>query len=240
MIIDFDIDRKRCRFYLTSVLGHEAVVEVVDHRRIDSNLNIGDRLTFSIADSCGNCEFCQKGLNQKCVKLFKVNAKNAIHFSAELGAFVLKYGHAKLSDGSGYNGSYATHIIIRSGTHVAKIPESISDRCAAPVNCSLATAMCALERVPKIKTGRAFVQVYLLFIENITQMYRFLDLNALYITNRVSSSVLSQSPIGMNLLEERFTLDFKEFFIFTMTHSMVGNHFQMIFQDKASQVTFTS
>ncbi|CAF0864766.1 unnamed protein product [Adineta ricciae] len=124
-----------------SVLGHEAVVEVIDHRRPESNLAIGDRLTFSVADCCGNCEFCLKGLNQKCVKLFK-------------------YGHAKLSDGSGYNGCYATHIILRRGTHVVKIPDVISDRCAAPINCSLATTMAAMEHVPKIKNGRAFVQLH--------------------------------------------------------------------------------
>ncbi|CAF1176197.1 unnamed protein product [Rotaria sordida] len=122
-----------------SVLGHEAVVEVVAHRRPESDLMKGDRLTFSIADSCAKCEFCLKGLSQKCTKLFK-------------------YGHAKLSDGSGFNGCYASHIIIRSGTHVVKIPNIIFDRCAAPINCSLATVMCAMEFVPKIKNGRAFVQ----------------------------------------------------------------------------------
>ncbi|CAF0890976.1 unnamed protein product [Rotaria sp. Silwood1] len=122
-----------------SVLGHEAVVEVIEHRRPESDLMKGDRLTFSIADSCDKCEFCLKGLQQKCTKLFK-------------------YGHAKLSDGSGFNGSYASHIIIRSGTHVVKIPDIISDRCAAPINCSLGTTMCAMEFVPKIKNGRAFVQ----------------------------------------------------------------------------------
>ncbi|CAF2794460.1 unnamed protein product [Rotaria sp. Silwood2] len=122
-----------------SVLGHEAIVEVIAHRRPEYDLKKGDRLTFSIADSCAKCEFCLKGLPQKCTKLFK-------------------YGHAKLSDGSGFNGCYATHIIIRSGTHVVKIPDIISDRCAAPINCSLGTTMCAMEFVPKIKNGRAFVQ----------------------------------------------------------------------------------
>ncbi|CAM4775092.1 unnamed protein product [Rotaria magnacalcarata] len=122
-----------------SVLGHEAVVEVIAHRRPESDLIKGDRLTFSIADSCNKCEFCLKGLQQKCSKLFK-------------------YGHAKLSDGSGFNGCYASHIIIRHGTHVVKIPGIISDRCAAPINCSLGTTMCAMEFVPKIKNGRAFVQ----------------------------------------------------------------------------------
>jgi len=55
-----------------SVLGHEAVVEVVSHRRPESDLIEGDRLTFSIADSCHKCEFCVRGLEQKCTKLFKV------------------------------------------------------------------------------------------------------------------------------------------------------------------------
>jgi D-arabinose 1-dehydrogenase-like Zn-dependent alcohol dehydrogenase len=55
-----------------SVLGHEAIVEVVNHRRPESDLIEGDRLTFSIADSCNKCEFCLKGLQQKCLKLFKV------------------------------------------------------------------------------------------------------------------------------------------------------------------------
>ena len=57
-----------------SVLGHEACVEIVDHKRDKSvfTLQKGDRATFSIADSCGECEFCQNDLSQKCVKLFKV------------------------------------------------------------------------------------------------------------------------------------------------------------------------
>jgi D-arabinose 1-dehydrogenase-like Zn-dependent alcohol dehydrogenase len=59
-------------FHLSSVLGHEAVVEVIKHCRPESDLAVGDRLTFSVVDSCGNCEFCLTGLNQKCLKLFKV------------------------------------------------------------------------------------------------------------------------------------------------------------------------
>ncbi len=59
---------------ILSVLGHEACVEIIDHRRDPSkfDLKVGDRATFSIADSCGECEFCLNGLSQKCVKLFKV------------------------------------------------------------------------------------------------------------------------------------------------------------------------
>lgn len=66
-------------FYISSVLGHEAVVEVVNHRRPESDLAVGDRLTFSIADSCGQCEHCLAGFNQKCVKLFKVGERKNNH-----------------------------------------------------------------------------------------------------------------------------------------------------------------
>lgn len=55
-----------------SVLGHEACVEVIHHKRKNFDLKVGDRATFSIADSCGTCEFCLNDLSQKCVKLFKV------------------------------------------------------------------------------------------------------------------------------------------------------------------------
>jgi len=146
-------------FFISSVLGHEAVVEVINHRRPQSNLTVGDRLTFSVADSCGKCHFCLTGLNQKCVQLFKVHSSSFLSRVSILLFFILQYGHSKTSDGSGYNGCYASHIILRSGTHVVKLPETISDRCAAPINCALATVMCALENVPRIVNGRAFIQV---------------------------------------------------------------------------------
>lgn len=157
-------------FLVRSVLGHEAVVEVIAHRRPESNLAVGDRLTFSVADSCGQCEFCLKGLNQKCVQLFKVG-RQRVHCWQIIVPY-LQYGHAKLSDGSGYNGCYATHVILRRGTHVTKIPDNISDRCAAPINCSLATAMCAMESIPKIKNGRAFVQVSTTYSREIVEESR--------------------------------------------------------------------
>jgi threonine dehydrogenase-like Zn-dependent dehydrogenase len=76
-----------------SVLGHEAVVEIVDHKRGDeTDFKIGDRVTFSIADSCGQCEFCLNNLSQKCKALFKVNLlisffKNKIVFLLRFNTF---------------------------------------------------------------------------------------------------------------------------------------------------------
>ncbi|XP_031558036.1 sorbitol dehydrogenase-like [Actinia tenebrosa] len=111
-----------------SVLGHEGVITVVKHKRPDSDLKPGDRLTFHIADCCYDCDFCAEGLHQKCTSLFK-------------------YGHASLSDGTGSNGCYATHLVIRKGTHVAKIPPAISNKLASPLNCALATMVCATEEI---------------------------------------------------------------------------------------------
>ena len=36
-----------------------------------SGVNVGDRVTFSVTDTCGNCDKCQYGPQQKCVSLKK-------------------------------------------------------------------------------------------------------------------------------------------------------------------------
>ena len=57
---------------LGSVLGHEAVAEMVENRRPGLDLQPGDRFTFSVIDSCDDCSKCRHGLPQKCDKLKKV------------------------------------------------------------------------------------------------------------------------------------------------------------------------
>ena len=52
---------------------------------------------------------------------------------------LLQYGHSPITDESQLNGCYVSHIIIHSGTHVAKVPDHVNDRIASPVNCALAT-----------------------------------------------------------------------------------------------------
>ena len=86
-----------------SVLGHEGVGEVVALGPGRSECAPGDRVTWSLADSCGHCAACAEwDLPQKCRRLFK-------------------YGHAPLSDGTGLNGTYATHLLLRSGTAVVVV-----------------------------------------------------------------------------------------------------------------------
>jgi threonine dehydrogenase-like Zn-dependent dehydrogenase len=69
-------------------------------------------------------------LPQKCVSLFK-------------------YGHAPLASGSGLNGGYASHIVLRRGTAVFEVPEELSDALVAPANCALATTVNVLSDLPQ-------------------------------------------------------------------------------------------
>mmetsp|Transcript_152181 Transcript_152181/g.291508 ORF Transcript_152181/g.291508 Transcript_152181/m.291508 type:complete len:404 (+) Transcript_152181:65-1276(+) len=133
------------------VLGHEGVgtIERIgrdifsgDRPRHKSwKLKEGDRITFSIANSCGICPECTlHKLPQKCVSL-------------------MKYGHAEISDGTGLNGTYATHILLRRGTHAVQLPAGVSSRIASPVNCALATVVNSLDesRLPRFGSNNSAV-----------------------------------------------------------------------------------
>lgn len=122
-----------------AILGHEAIGEVVamgegvgdkDVVAGLAELRLGDRITWTIADSCGSCLPCTAyGLPQKCDHLFK-------------------YGHAALDNGSGLNGCYASHILLRSGTHIVRVPDELPDAVVAPANCALATMVSAISHLP--------------------------------------------------------------------------------------------
>ncbi len=110
------------------ILGHEAVGEVVAVNSREG-FKVGDRVTWTVIDSCGQCPACSDyGLPEKCHKLFK-------------------YGHASIKNGSGLNGCYATHIHIRKGTHMVRVPATISHKAAAPANCALATMVNAVSQI---------------------------------------------------------------------------------------------
>ena len=119
------------------VLGHEAVGHVIGSSR--DGIATGQRVTWTLADSCGHCAPCTRWhLPQKCDHLFK-------------------YGHAAFSDGSGLNGCYASHIVLRPGTQIMPVPVALPDAIAAPANCALATIINAFETLPD-PCERALVQ----------------------------------------------------------------------------------
>ena len=51
---------------------------------------------------------------------------------------------------AGLNGCYASHIVLRPGTHILPVPDGLPDSVVAPANCALATIVNALETLPEI------------------------------------------------------------------------------------------
>ncbi|QGQ23575.1 alcohol dehydrogenase catalytic domain-containing protein [Gimesia benthica] len=122
-----------------TILGHEMVGRVVDlhpeHLTVDflnRPVNIGDRITWSVAVACQKCEYCRRGLTQKCTSLFK-------------------YGHQKLTDENYLSGGLASHCHLVKGTTIFKVPASLPDQIASPANCATATVMAAFRLAGEIK-----------------------------------------------------------------------------------------
>ena len=105
-----------------TILGHEAVGQVIESR---AGLTPGTRITWGIFACCSECFFCRNSLPQKCKSLFK-------------------YGHARLTDEQPLSGGLATHILLRKGTPVVPLPDSIPDEVAVLANCSTATAFASI------------------------------------------------------------------------------------------------
>lgn len=114
------------------VLGHEITGRVAGFGpgtpRTDlagRPLAEGDRITWTIAASCGDCFFCRHQLPQKCERLFK-------------------YGHSAIAPGRELSGGFADHCVLRPGTGVVRLPDALDDAIAAPANCAVATVAAVL------------------------------------------------------------------------------------------------
>ena len=121
------------------VLGHEIVGRIAAFGeaapRIDLKgqaLHEGDRITWTIAASCGVCFFCKRGLPQKCENLFK-------------------YGHNAISPGKVFSGGFAECCILNPGTGILKLPDSLTDTLAAPANCAVSTVAAALSLAENVE-----------------------------------------------------------------------------------------
>jgi putative phosphonate catabolism associated alcohol dehydrogenase len=120
---------------IPGILGHEIsgrIIKMGKELKADAvgrKLQENDRVTWSIAASCGKCVFCRDWkLPQKCLHLFK-------------------YGHAPSREWPHFNGGFAEIVYIRPGTTVLKIPDILSDEAVTPINCALATVMHGVEKM---------------------------------------------------------------------------------------------
>lgn len=113
------------------VLGHEQVGRVVALgdgavRADGSPLELGDRVVWSLAVSCGTCDRCRRGIPQKCRNL-------------------AKYGHERITRGWELTGGFATHVHVRAGTAVVAVSSELPAPVAAAASCATATAVAALD-----------------------------------------------------------------------------------------------
>lgn len=119
----------RRREALPTIPGHEAVGEIIDIAGAVNDcdgrpLQIGQRITWSIAVSCHHCDRCRRGLPQKCRSL-------------------QKFGHEEFADGR-LSGGLAEYCVLPAGSSIVCVPDSISDRAACSANCATATAAAAV------------------------------------------------------------------------------------------------
>lgn len=120
------------------VLGHESVGRVVaigsgGADAVDgSPLRLGDRVVWSVTISCGECDRCTAGLTQKC---------------RELG----KYGHERIAPHRELTGGFASHVQLRRGTTIVRVPEALPAAALAPASCATATAWAAVARAARVR-----------------------------------------------------------------------------------------
>jgi alcohol dehydrogenase len=108
-----------------AVLGHEMVGEIVatGGSAFDYDgvlLRPGDRVTWSMVWSCGDCFYCRRGLQPKCERL-------------------MKFGHEAIVPGRALTGGMAEYCHLPRGTAIVHVPPNLPDVVASPANCATAT-----------------------------------------------------------------------------------------------------
>jgi alcohol dehydrogenase len=111
------------------ILGHEVLGRLVAAPAPLFDLNgqpvqAGDRISWSIIVACEQCYYCQHGLPQKCMRLYK-------------------YGHQVFDAERPFSGGLATHCQLVRNTSLIRVPDTLPDHVACPVNCATATTAAA-------------------------------------------------------------------------------------------------
>lgn len=118
------------------VLGHESVGRVIatgddGADAVDGTpLRIGDRVVWAATVSCGTCDRCRRGLAQTCRVL-------------------ATYGHDRIGVHGDLTGAFASHVQLREGTAIVRVPEALPAAVLAPAACASATAWAAVARAAR-------------------------------------------------------------------------------------------
>ena len=120
-----------------TILGHEItgqVVSIGSENCLDytgDEISIGDRITWSICISCGQCDRCNSGIPQKCIEIRKI-------------------GHEVFETSSVFLGGFAEYIVLPESTSVFRITSDIPDEVICPANCATATVIAASRKLQEI------------------------------------------------------------------------------------------
>ncbi len=131
--------------HLPCVLGHEMVGTIVAMGPLgtaDFNgrpLKLGDRVTWSMVWSCGECYYCQRELCAKCEQL-------------------KKFGHEKLNGERAFLGGLAEYCLLGKKTAIFVVPENLSDLIASPANCATATVSAIFRNAQSVAGQTVVVQ----------------------------------------------------------------------------------
>ncbi|MBX3412117.1 MAG: zinc-binding dehydrogenase [Pirellulales bacterium] len=129
-----------------SILGHEIIGHIAalgpDSPRVDQageTLSVGDRVTWSVVASCGECFYCRRDLPQKC-------------------AAMMKYGHEALRAGRELTGGLADYCVLAQGTAIVRLPGDLPDAVVCPASCATATVSAALRIAGEVRARSVLVQ----------------------------------------------------------------------------------
>lgn len=159
------------------ILGHEIIGKIVElgagleYDRFGNRLEVGDRVSWSIMASCGQCFYCRHSIPQKCEKL-------------------RKYGHTCCNQTPYLTGGYAEYIYLFPGTAIYKIPVCIPDEIATPANCALSTVINAVETIG-INQGESIL----------IQGAGLLGLNLIALAKEAGARVIIVTDVVQNRLE---------------------------------------
>ncbi|MGK8360152.1 zinc-binding dehydrogenase [Corynebacterium amycolatum] len=119
-----------------SVLGHEGVGIIRATRNPD--LQVGQRVAFSVTAPCMDCDRCEGGMTAKCQNLKKT-------------------GHEAFNSDWPLSGAYASHIVLRNHQPVVAVPDSLPDVAASIATCAGATVMACMEQAGPLAGKRVLV-----------------------------------------------------------------------------------
>lgn len=104
----------------------------LDAPRDKRSLTVGDRIVWGITIACGDCRMCGRDIPNKC------------------GA-VRKYGHERIQPEWALAGGIASHLQLRAGTTIVRVPETLPAELLAPAPCATATVMAAISAAEDIR-----------------------------------------------------------------------------------------